>query len=672
MARRMSGLSAKLIASVLILSVLLCATISYMGYREFTTVLEDQYNRSAYEIAETVKTYLNPDMFGHYLETGEKDDEYDRIEKLLDSLVISTDTYTIYVTKLSDGYSTSTYIYDAVHPDTGFSRYELGYTAKDMDPQYQDEVEHMMTTGERSAVYFYSYSKASGAHTTAAIPVEDSSGAIIAMIGVEKAMTALNSARLTYVLHVVEVTAAAVFIFLLIYIAFLRRNVISPILTITGEAERFAQDNVEQLEVLERIRSKDEIGILASVIGRMETDIVRYVENLTAITAEKERIGAELSVATQIQADMLPSIFPAFPERQEFDIFASMTPAKEVGGDFYDFFLIDDSHLALVMADVSGKGVPAALFMVIAKTLIKNRCLLGEDPATVLGKVNDQLCENNEEGMFVTVWLGIYDLSTGRLEYVNAGHEYPAVSRNGGSFELVCEKPNFVVAGMEGLQYKPHAIMLHPGDRLFLYTDGVPEATNALDELFGEERMLKALDSGNGLSVEKLLPHVKGAVDGFVGDAEPFDDITMLSFEVRELMGGKRVERICVKAAMKELDRVLAFVERSLREGAIAETEINHACVCVDELFSNIVFYSGAASVELEIIIEPSSYSIRIMDDGRMYDPTKAEDPDTTLSADEREIGGLGIHIVRKMMDSMDHEYRDGWNILSLHKRLPI
>ena len=189
MARRMSGLSAKLIASVLILSVLLCATISYMGYREFTTVLEDQYNRSAYEIAETVKTYLNPDMFGHYLETGEKDDEYDRIEKLLDSLVISTDTYTIYVTKLSDGYSTSTYIYDAVHPDTGFSRYELGYTAKDMDPQYQEEVERMMTTGERSAVYFYSYSEASGAHTTAAIPVEDSSGAIVAMIGVEKAMT---------------------------------------------------------------------------------------------------------------------------------------------------------------------------------------------------------------------------------------------------------------------------------------------------------------------------------------------------------------------------------------------------------------------------------------------------------------------------------------------------
>ena len=662
------GLSAKLIASVLMLSVLLCITISYMGYREFTTVLEDQYNRSAYEIAETVKTYLNPDEFDRYLSTGETDEEYDRIEALLDSLVISTDTYTIYVTELSDGYTTSTYIYDAIHPDTGFSRYELGYKAEDMDPQYHEEVARMMTTGERSAVYFYSYSEASGAHTTAAIPVEDSSGAIVAMIGVEKAMTALNSARLTYVLHVFEVTAAAVVLFLIIYIYFLRRSVITPILTIADEAQRFAQDNVEQLDVLEAIRSNDEIGSLASVIGQMETDIVSYVENLTAITAEKERISAELSVATEIQAGMLPSVFPPYPDRHEFDIFASMTPAREVGGDFYDFFLVDDTHIALVMADVSGKGVPAALFMVIAKTMIKNRCLLGEDPATVLMKVNDQLCENNEEGLFVTVWLGIYDISTGRLDYVNAGHEYPAVARAGGLFTLVKEKTDFVVAGMEGLSYHPRTLFLSPGDRLFLYTDGVPEATDGSSTLFGEDRMVEALNAGRGLDVQSMLAHMKESVDAFVGEAEAFDDMTMLAFDVRAYAGEDDVRHISVKAELGQLEDVLSFVEEVLSEAGADGTVASQAGVCIDELFSNIVFYGGASSVTIEFCRDSSSYIFRLIDDGRMYDPTAAAEPDITLSADDRAIGGLGIHIVRKFMDHMSYEHRDGKNIVTLVK----
>lgn len=251
---KISGLSVKLIASVLLLSVLLCAAISYMGYREFTTVLEEEYNRSAYEIAETAKTYLNPDRLDYYLETGEIDQEYLDIQAKLDALVVSTDSYIIYVTKLSDNYTTSTYIFDSVHPDTGFTRYELGYTAQDMDPTYQEEVAEIMTTGERSAVYFYSYTQASGAHTTAAIPVENSAGEIVAFLGVEKAMTALENARSTYVWNVMGITMLAVALFLLVYIGFLRREVVSPILTIAGEAQRFAEDNVARLDLLEQIR----------------------------------------------------------------------------------------------------------------------------------------------------------------------------------------------------------------------------------------------------------------------------------------------------------------------------------------------------------------------------------------------------------------------------------
>lgn len=536
---KISGLSVKLIASVLLLSVLLCAAISYMGYREFTTVLEEEYNRSAYEIAETAKTYLNPDRLDYYLETGEIDQEYLDIQAKLDALVVSTDSYIIYVTKLSDNYTTSTYIFDSVHPDTGFTRYELGYTAQDMDPAYQEEVAEIMTTGERSAVYFYSYTQASGAHTTAAIPVENSAGEIVAFLGVEKAMTALENARSTYVWNVMGITMLAVALFLLVYIGFLRREVVSPILTIAGEAQRFAEDNVARLDLLEQIRKEDEIGTLARVIGKMETDIVQYVENLTAVTAEKERIGAELNVATQIQADMLPRIFPPFPDRQEFDIYATMTPAKEVGGDFYDFFLVDQDHLAVVMADVSGKGVPAALFMVIAKTLIKNHAQAGMAPSRVFETVNNQLCENNEAGMFVTAFLGVLEISTGRFTYVNAGHNPPLAALGGQPYDWLPSKRSFVLAGMENVHYRQQEITLLPGDRLFLYTDGVTEALDPDNALYSDSRLQAFFNEVDlaDKSLEEQLALLHQDIAAFAAGAEQADDITMLLLRINETDG---------------------------------------------------------------------------------------------------------------------------------------
>lgn len=539
MKEKISGLSIKLITSVLLLSVLLCAAISYMGYREFTTVLEDEYNRSAYEIAETAKSYLDPDRLEHYLETGEIDAAYLEIQDRLDALVVSTNSYLIYVTRLSNDYTTSTYIFDAVHPDSGFTRYALGYTAQDMDPAYQDEVEQIMTTGERSAVYFYSYTQASGAHTTAGIPVKDSAGEIVAFLGVEKAMTALENARQTYVWNVMGITVLAVVLFLVVYIGFLRREVVSPILTIAGEARRFAEDNVARLDLLEQIRKKDEIGTLARAIGRMETDIVQYVENLTAVTAEKERIGTELNVATQIQADMLPRIFPPFPERDEFDIYATMTPAREVGGDFYDFFLVDQDHLAVVIADVSGKGVPAALFMVIVKTLIKNHTQTGMAPDQVFETVNRQLCENNEAGMFVTAFLGVLEISTGRFTYVNAGHNPPLAALGGRPYDWLPSKRGFVLAGLEGVRYQQQGIVLCPGDSIFCYTDGVTEALDPADALYSEAR-LRAFFRGRDLEGRPLaeqLDLLRRDIAVFAAGAEQADDITMLLLRINKTTG---------------------------------------------------------------------------------------------------------------------------------------
>lgn len=273
-----------------------------------------------------------------------------------------------------------------------------------------------------------------------------------------------------------------------------------------------------------------EAGKLAAAFGEMAVNIEKYIDNITKITAENERIGTELNVAAQIQADMLPSIFPAFPERDEFDIFASMSPAKEVGGDFYDFFLVDNDRLAMIMADVSGKGVPAALFMVIAKTLIKNRALMGDSPAEVLKNVNEQLCEGNKSELFVTVWLAVIEISTGKGKAANAGHEHPALRRSDGKYELITYRHSPAVAAMEGIRFREHEFELKPGDSLFVYTDGVPEATNTSNELYGTENMLEALNSEPDAKPKKLLENVKKSVDKFAGEAPQFDDLTMLGF----------------------------------------------------------------------------------------------------------------------------------------------
>lgn len=303
-------------------------------------------------------------------------------------------------------------------------------------------------------------------------------------------------------------------------------RIVRPIRKLTDKVSNLEGDN---LDFTWDIDTGDEIQLLAGSFQSLTQRMKTYISDIQAITAEKERIGAELSIATQIQADMLPCIFPAFPDRNEFDIYASMTPAKEVGGDFYDFFLLDYDHLAMVIADVSGKGVPAALFMVISKTLIKDHAQMCTSPKEILEKVNDLLCENNAEGMFVTVWLGIMEISTGKIIAANAGHEYPAVRKADGQFELLKDKHGMVAGAMEGMHYTEYEMQIENGGCLFVYTDGVPEATNGQNELYGTNRMLDALNQEPLAEPEHLLHNVKRAVDEFVGDAPQFDDLTMLA-----------------------------------------------------------------------------------------------------------------------------------------------
>ena len=293
----------------------------------------------------------------------------------------------------------------------------------------------------------------------------------------------------------------------------------------------FGSDRTFEMEKI--YRTGDEIEVLAESFASLSAKTRDYIRQITEITAEKERIGTELALATRIQADMLPNIYPAFPDRKEFDIYATMDPAKEVGGDFYDFFLVDDDHLCMVMADVSGKGVPAALFMMASKIILANNAMMGKSPAQILTDANASICANNREEMFVTVWLGILELSTGKLTAANAGHEYPVLRKPDGSYELFRDRHGFVIGGMEGVKYREYELQLEPGGKLFVYTDGVPEATDAENELFGTERMLKALNADTAAAPEAVLKNVRRAVDAFVKDAEQFDDLTMLCLEYR-------------------------------------------------------------------------------------------------------------------------------------------
>ena len=308
------------------------------------------------------------------------------------------------------------------------------------------------------------------------------------------------------------------------------RNLTAPLIALGKDVQTISSGD---LDYRAEIRSNDEIGDLAKSFNGMAASLKEYIENLTAVTAEKERIGAELDVATHIQKSMLPCIFPAFPDRKEFDVYATMNPAKEVGGDFYDFFMVDETHLAVVMADVSGKGVPAALFMVIGKTLIKDHTQPGISLGEVFSDVNNMLCDSNSEGLFITAFEGVLDLVTGEFRYVNAGHEPPYIRRKGEGYEAYRIKAGFVLAGMEDLRYREGSLQLSAGDRIFLYTDGVTEATDAENQLYGSERLHRVLNDHLDANPEALLATVKADVDHFVGDAPQFDDITMLCMEYR-------------------------------------------------------------------------------------------------------------------------------------------
>lgn len=415
----------------------------------------------------------------------------------------------------------------------GGDLFELGYKFVYNKGEYPILDEILRTKKRIYSLEMSQPDSAVGSVVHAFAPVYGVNNDVIAVVGVSIGLEDLHMKALRPSI-IISIVSAVLFALVVIAIYLLIKSTVAKPVDAEEEIMHDYEKNKDAasaLTALNNIKSNNEIEDLAESFASMISEIDRYMGEIRSVTAEKERIKSELSMAASIQASQLPNSFPAFPDRSDFSIYASMKPAKEVGGDFYDFFMIDDDHIALVIADVSGKGIPAALFMMISRILIKNHMQSGEDPAETLYTVNNQLLENNEADLFVTVWLAKVELSTGKVLVSNAGHEYPVIKRANGDFEVVKYRHSPPVSTIRNMKFEQHEAQINPGDCIFVYTDGVAEATNSSNELFGTERLIECLNKRPNARPESILDNVMGSIKDFVMEAEQFDDITMLCFK---------------------------------------------------------------------------------------------------------------------------------------------
>ena len=510
-------------------------------------------------------------------------------------------------------------------------------------------------------------------------PVRDENYNIIAIAELDVDLSNIMFGIIKLIIRVAILVIFIIGFSLELYFYFAKRELLTPIQRIVKATENVVDKlkNNEDIQHLD-IRTNDEIETLSKSFEAMEENLRNYIAENNAITAEREHIKAELDLASNIQSDMLIKAFPAFPDRKEFNIYATMNPAKEVGGDFYDFFLIDDNHLALVIADVSGKGVPASLFMMRSMLTIEGLAASTISPGKILESLNNMVRENNESKMFVTVWLGILDIEKGLLKAANAGHEFPMIKKSGDEFELYKDKHSFIVGGMKNIKYKEYELQLEPGTCIFVYTDGVPEAKNENNEMFRIESTLEALNKDPNANVKTLLANVRNSVTDFVRDAEQFDDLTMLGFEYlgpEASDESSAPQEITVEATIDNINVVTDFISEQLKKADFKGKVINQIRLASEEILANIANYAYSDSDEnkdmhaiFELENDGKKAKIVFKDNGTPFDPLAKEDPDTTLSAKEREIGGLGIFLTKKLMDTVSYEYKDNQNILTITK----
>lgn len=416
------------------------------------------------------------------------------------------------------------------------------------------------------------------------------------------------------------------------------------------------------LDVTVDVRSSEEFSSLSDDINSTVSTLKRYIAEAAA------RIDKELEYAKQIQLAALPT---NLTNSDDFEIYAAMIAAKEVGGDFYDFYRLDDEHFALLVADVSGKGIPAAMFMMTAKTIIKDLAESGMEVSDIFTKANQKLCENNESGMFVTAWMGILNINTGVLQYANAGHNPPLILNGNGEYEYLRTRAGFILGGMDGVIYKQSEITLNERGRIFLYTDGVTEATNENKQLYGEDRLIKFMNENKSIQTNEILQKIKENIDEFVGEAPQADDITMLIFDY--IKQKEKVVTKTFKADDSELINVLGLLEEQLEKYECSLKTITAMCVAIEEVFVNVSHYAygdgeGDCTVTIKFLEKTREFSVIMEDKGIPFNPLNMKDPDISLPAEDRKIGGLGIYIAKKTMDEIVYKYENDTNILIMKK----
>ena len=419
-------------------------------------------------------------------------------------------------------------------------------------------------------------------------------------------------------------------------------------------------------------KSRDE---LMTELQMKNQELIESFENLRRTTSAKERMESELNIGRDIQMSMLPLEFPAYPDRSEFDVHATLVPAREVGGDFYDFFLVDEDRFSLCVGDVSGKGVPAALFMAVTKTLIKSRASNDFSPASILTHVNNEISRQNEASMFVTIFLGILDLRSGSFTYTNAGHNPPYVKPAVGDVIRLDQRHGPVIGALEDMVYGEDRITLSGGDMLFLYTDGVTEAMNAEGELYEEHRLVDVL-TRQLTTVESMVGESVDDVWRFQGDAQQADDVTVLAARYTGAGTEEQIRAIELRLTnrLEEISGVIHEFNMFAEEHELSTAVRRQVDLVLDELLNNTISYAfadeDAHEIEVEIELKSGRLVLTILDDGIPFNPFVGPEPDMSLSLGEREIGGLGIHLVRNVMDEVSYNRRTDRNVVILVKYL--
>jgi sigma-B regulation protein RsbU (phosphoserine phosphatase) len=422
------------------------------------------------------------------------------------------------------------------------------------------------------------------------------------------------------------------------------------------------------------IRSKNEIGVLAASFNGMTRRLAESIEHLKETTAAKERIESELKIAHEIQMSMVPKIFPPFPDRSEFDIFATLVSAKEVGGDFYDFFFIDDDQLCFAVADVSGKGVPASLFMAVTKTLFKATAGNGGAPGEILARLNAEICRDNESCMFVTFFCAILNIRTGQVDYSNGGHNLPYYLHHSGVTPL--ENPGGRALGVvEQSPYMSGRMVLSPGEALLLYTDGVTEAMDSRQRLYSDQRLEQFLASNRDSSPRQIIADLVNDVRRFADGAPQSDDITALALLYVGATEKMRKElQINLSNKLSELESFNQSLSEFGRRHGLTPRVVHDLNLAFEEILTNIISYGYTDNREHEIKVhlslQPGEVKAEVEDDGQPFNPLEAPEADTAQSLEERTIGGLGIHLVRKLMDGLEYQRQEGKNRLLMKKNL--